>query len=76
MKKSKEMSAKFEKDQRDLKVEKVTGVENMLETGRKEARLINLLKRKHNGPITSGEQVDDLFKLPVYIKDAKKFKLL
>ena len=58
VKKSKEMTAKFEKEQKELKVDKVIGVENLLEPGRKEARLLNLLKRKHDGPVTSAEQVD------------------
>ena len=40
VKKAREMTAKFEKEQRELKVDKVTGVENLLKPGRKEARLL------------------------------------
>ena len=75
VKKAREMTAKFEKEQRELKVDKITGVENLLEPGRKEARLLDLLKRKHDGPITFAEQVDELLKLPEYVKDQKKLKL-
>ena len=75
VKKARELSAKFEKDQKELKAEKVVGADNILEAGRKEARLLNLLKKKHNGPITSADQVDELFKVPGYIKDPKKFKI-
>ena len=37
----------------------------------KEARLLGLLKRKHGGPITSAEQVDELLEREDYIKDRK-----
>ena len=56
-------------------MEKVVGADNILEAGRKEVRLLNFLKKKHNGPITSADQVDELFKVPGYIKDPKKFKI-
>ena len=75
VKKAKDISSKFEQNQRDLKVEKVIGIENLLEFGRKEARLLDLLKRKHNGPITSADQVDELLERPEYIKNSKKLKI-
>ena len=74
-KKVKESSAKFESEQKAMRVEKVVGESSQLESGRKEARILDLLKRKHGGPITSAEQVDELLEKEEYQKDRKKLKL-
>ena len=76
-KKAQEKSAEFEKNQKNMRVEKVTGEEIQLESGRKEARLLAMLKKKHDGPVTCAEDVDKLLEMDQYKtkKNSKKLKL-
>ena len=75
VKKLKEISSTFEKEQKNLRVEKSTGVEDQLESGRKVARLLDLLNRKHGGPISNSDQVDELLAREEYKNDTKKLKI-